>query len=173
MKARRSLGCCGFAGMLLLPLALAGCSEMRVDSAYGPGIRFDGMGRTWVWASQTRMGLRHELALSSEHDALVRQVIADEMSRKGYARQEEGQTDLALEYAVTRQTVGGLRDATFAPVRTEGALVIDILDPGTGKHIWRGYAEAQLNDARDPAARKERLKLAARLILKRFPNAGK
>lgn len=40
-----------------------------------------------------------------------------------------------------------------------------------GKHIQRGYAQAELNQSLDPALRKERLRTATRLILKRFANA--
>ncbi len=173
MKVRGFLWSCARAAALLLPMALLGCQGIEVKSAYGPGIRFDGMGKTWDWAPEAKMGLRNELTLSPEHDALLKRLISEELARKGYVQQEKGQADLAVDYAVTRGSRGGLRESTFSPVRTEGSLVIDMLDPATGKHIWRGYAHTKLLDSSDPVARKERITLATRLILERFPDAGK
>lgn len=173
MNARTSCRLCATAGLLLLPLSLLGCAPMRIESAYGPGIRFDGMGETWTWAPEAKMGLRYEKVLSAEHDALVRQLIGEELGRKGYKQLTDAKPDIAVDYAVTERTRGGMRESSFAPVRSEGSLVIDVLDPATGKHIWRGYAEANLDPSLDPAVRKARLSQAVRLILKRFADAGK
>ena len=69
-------------------------------------------------------------------------------------------------------TAGGLREASWQPVYEEGTLVIDILDPATGKHIWRGYAQAKVDEARSPAEREKRVREAIGLILDRFPSRG-
>jgi hypothetical protein len=51
----------------------------------------------------------------------------------------------------------------------EGSLVLDVLDPGAGKLIWRGVAQARISLTASPDVREKRLNLAVRQLMKDFP----
>ncbi len=167
-----------FRGSAVLTLAAvmlaAGCeAPIRVSSAYGPGIKFSGFGSTFGWWPGPRQDAGKSTTPPEEVDRLIREIIAAGLERKGYEYVESGTPDLWIDYFVHRQTRGGLRESTWSPVREEGSLVIDILDPKNGRHIWRGYAKTELNDAAPPAQRQRRFERVVKLILERFPDRGK
>jgi hypothetical protein len=51
----------------------------------------------------------------------------------------------------------------------EGTLILDVVDAGSDKVVWRGSAQAELTGASDPGAREARIREAVRGILERFP----
>lgn len=167
-----------FRGSAALTLAAAmlaaGCeAPIRVSSAYGPGIKFDGFGSTFGWWPGPPQAAGQTTTPPAEVDKLIHEIIAARLEAKGYQYAESGAPDLWVDYFVHRQTRGGLRESTWSPVRDEGSLVLDILDPRNGRHIWRGYAKTEVDDAAPPAARRQRFERVVRLILERFPDQGK
>jgi hypothetical protein len=51
----------------------------------------------------------------------------------------------------------------------EGSLVLDVLDPQSGKLIWRSVARARLDMATSPEVKEQRLTLAVQHLMKDFP----
>ena len=51
----------------------------------------------------------------------------------------------------------------------EGSLLLDVLKPGTGSLLWRGWARARIDETASPAERQERGRQAVKLLLKDFP----
>jgi hypothetical protein len=51
----------------------------------------------------------------------------------------------------------------------EGTLLIDVLEPGSQRLLWRGVGRAEVHRISDPAKREERLREAVAKILERFP----
>jgi hypothetical protein len=167
-----------FRGSAVLTFAAAvlaaGCeAPVRVSSAYGPGIKFDSFGSTFGWWPGPSQATGKTTTPPAEVDKLIHEIIAARLESKGYQYLESGTPDLWIDYFVHRQTRGGLRESTWSAVREEGSLVIDILDPTNGRHIWRGFAGTELDDAAPPAQRRQRFERVVRLILERFPDQGK
>lgn len=161
------------ATLSLLPL-LAGCAGfgMDVSSAYGPAAKHEPLGTTFDWWPEVQPHERGGRARNPESDAFVRDTIVQQFERKGYTA-TTGQPDFWVDYYVQRKSTGGLRHATWSPVEEEGALVIDILDPATNKHIWRGYARTKLDESKPTSEVEKTVQTAVRLILDRFPDQGK
>lgn len=163
------------ATVVLVALLLAvGCQDpkMEIRSAYGPGVSYHGFGTTFDWWPAPQAGAADQRALNPSLDAFLQETIARRFSSKGYQRQTDGTPDLWIDYRVFRKSAGGLRNATFAPVREEGALVIDVLDGPSKRHVWRGYAKAHIDDGLPPSERRTRIDRAIQRILERFPSHG-
>jgi hypothetical protein len=157
----------------LLPV-LTGCAGfgMDVSSTYGPAAKHEPLGTTFNWWPQVQQNEKAGRARNPESDAFIRETIVHELARKGYSATSD-QPDFWVDYYVQRKSTGGLRHATWSPVEEEGALVIDILDPATNKHIWRGYARAKMDESAPVSEMEKKVQIAVRLILDRFPDHGK
>lgn len=82
MNARTSCRLCATAGLLLAAAVAAGlCSDAdRVRVWPGHSVRWHG--RDMDLGRLSQMGLRYEKVLSAEHDALVRQLIGEELAAR-------------------------------------------------------------------------------------------
>jgi hypothetical protein len=54
----------------------------------------------------------------------------------------------------------------------EGELAVEIVDPRSGRLMWRGLARAIVNDTDASGDRERRIKEAVQRILERFPSRG-
>lgn len=174
----------------LLLLALGGCSRVHIRSDYDPAADFSGL-RTYAWAPDPRLLNLHPLVRSAELDGRIRSTIDRELSRRGYEQGAAGEPDFLVRYlASIRRTIGSEtvwepssyqadpdgtlpRTAGFAQTYTHdyraGSFIIDVLKPGRKDPIWRGTAEAVLNEAAPPEERRARLDASIRRILEKFP----
>lgn len=160
-------------GMLLVALALTGgCIAMDVRTSYGPGVDYSRFGSTFAWWPEAERKGGGTRALNPTFDEFLRSTITSAFETRGYKLETEETPDFLIDYGVIRKNMGGLRHAQLSPTREDGSLVIDVLDGQTHKHVWRGYATAQLRESNPPAEQKLRVTEAVRRILERFPREG-
>ena len=58
---------------------------------------------------------------------------------------------------------------TYIREYEEGSLMVDIIEPGSRKLMWRGMAEAEVGPSSTPQEREQRVSEAVRRMLERFP----
>ena len=51
----------------------------------------------------------------------------------------------------------------------EGTLILDIIDSPTQRHVWRGWAQGEIQKTVEPGVREKRIREAVRKILDEFP----
>ena len=63
----------------------------------------------------------------------------------------------------------GSRTVTDVQSYKEGTLILDVVDGGMDRLVWRGIAQAEVDPSRDPKERQERIRKAVRDMLTHFP----
>jgi hypothetical protein len=169
-KRRRSAGIPQFVLGGILITAVAGCSgytPAKVQSEYGPGVKFSGLGSSYDWVPGIKDKSGDALADSPYLHDLIRQLVEEDLAAKGFTKKTSGSADFWVEYRVARR----LRNQTDpADLQyAEGSLVLYVIDPATRKWIWRSFAEARLQESNPPDVKKARLEATLRQMLKTFP----
>ena len=168
---------------------IAGCSNKEHDRYYwqhDPSATFK---TTRTYALEQNL----EPSLKADTRQVIDQEITKQMAAKGLTRAEPGrQADIVIRYfgdpehtampdapRPAMREVGRERSPAPSiylpldpstthnrpPDHAPGRLVIEILDPRTGKGLWRASAENTLSDAVAP----ERLSQTVAALLKQFP----
>lgn len=177
-------------GMLVCAAALAACGTMppmKIDAQHDPAAAATlRTYRTYGWLPRSGAGPAMEEAIGP---AVTRQVD-ETLGGKGY-RPDASRPDFLVTWHVSvagkeqtttfdtgprfmdRRPMPGMAPAA-PPVKvtrqyTEGTLVLDVVDPGTGRVVWRGSAEAEIVASADPRTREARIGEAVRRVLERFP----
>lgn len=114
------------------------------------------------------------------------EVVDRHLAAKGYRRVESGEPDFLVDYHAAiedRMSVatsyGWHRPPENRPDPTtevvhyrEGTLILDVVDPGTGRQIWRGWAIDVVDDEMRPEWLEAEVEKAVGKILERFPPEG-
>lgn len=161
--------------MALLVALAAGC--VTVHASTSPGANLDHY-RTFAWY-QSPTPKSAQLAFErSTAGALVRARIARDLAQKGI-RETRDDPDFWVAYHRQQTDRVDIRDWGYpglfwgAPgaVRvdeySEGALVVDFIDPHTGRIFWRGRASSVLDHAASPDMHK--LVAAVDDLMRRYP----
>ena len=120
----------------------------------------------------TCAALRQKLSqhLGVPLDELIVDTVEQELIGKGYMKNTSGDPELRIDYGVIRKS---RPDETGHGWHEEGALILDIIDPGSGQRYWRGIAQARLHDDDSPKVRRRRISEAIREMLAQFPAADR
>jgi len=157
-----SMGVPGFAA------ALGGCSDVgpiRVESEYGPGMKFAGLGPRYDWAAG-EAGMRQAPA---ELESLIHRIIERNLANAGFVHIQDGQPAFRIRTHVARRSRTDSGVSPHGVTVEEGALVLDVLDATSAALIWRGVAQARLEDSQGPEFREKRLNVAVAELMKKFP----
>lgn len=161
------------AGLLLASVFyLAGCDQpegMRVSSAYGKGIKFDGIGSSYAWAPDSMQVGQQYRPESPEADAELTRVIEEELAKKGFHPASSGGPDFFIRDGVYLETRTDSSVIASGVTYEKGSLFIDVLEPVRGQLIWRGVVQAKLDPSMAPDERVRRTTVAIRALLKEFP----
>ena len=168
-----------------LVLSLVGCTQITVNSDYDPTADFKSL-RTYTWR-KTPPTIPDDPRLAGPFfENRVRHAIEEELAAKGFKKQLTGDTDFLVGYhAVLKQELdvttmnesygyrrgwgwGGMSE-THVSSFEQGTLILDVLEPGTKRLLWRGAAEAIVNFGDSQEKRERRLKRAVKKLLKPFP----
>lgn len=152
-------------------LATSGaCSEARfmdVQSKYGPGIKFDGLGHRYQWTSNITPVTGDSMVDNPQLHELLKVTVQSQLETKGFEFVTDGQPDFWLSYRVARHQK---RDPMLGDVE-DGSLLLEVTDPQTRQFIWIGSVRARINNSDAPQRRKTRISDAVKAILKQFPPA--
>jgi hypothetical protein len=176
-----------FGAMLILGLSLAGCSAFTINTDYDPGASFLEL-RTYDWAPAETEAPKDPRVENDLLEARVHDAVDAELSARGYSQVAEGEAadfwvtyhagvEAKIDVTTIQQAYpyyrgysrwGGYSE-TYVRNYDEGTLILDVIDPETDRLIWRGSAQAQVNDRSTPEKREKRVRDAAAAILDRFP----
>jgi hypothetical protein len=171
-------------------LLAAGCARYHVRTDWQPGTDFSHLG-TYAWRDREHAP-RDPRIDNDLFESRVREAVDDELRAKGF-RLVDGPADFEVAWDAWVQPrsdvtafpswgfgFGGFRGGpgfwgvglgsdVYVDQYDEGMLIIDILDPETGRLLWRGTAESRLREDRTPEQRTKRVRDAVHAILERFP----
>jgi hypothetical protein len=152
-----------------LCLVPAGCSDITVRSAYGPGMKYEGIGSAYDWAPGARKNSGDPWLDRPELHELLRRVIEAEMTAKKFHKSPAKAPDFWIRYAIAYQMETDRNASAHGVTYDRGFIILEVLDPSTKELIWQGAADARLDEALPPQQREERIKTAVRLLFERFP----
>ena len=181
-------------GMVLLML-ITGCSTMTVKSVYDPFASFPKSG-TYAWMPGSQRLIDDPRIDLAEVDKRIRSAVDRGMAAKGFQPASQDTADIliayhaALESRLDAATVNEnywswgygsdgswgygpnrkvSRGPDTGPVYEKGSIVLDIVDPGTKRLLWRGSAEAHIVVSVSTEEKERRTDRAVQAILARFP----
>lgn len=151
--------------LMLLPVMIAGCSavnyEVHVD-------RDPGMGRhaTWAWHPRgNRVAIVEPRRAGDAHER-IKAAVAQALAAKGVQLAAQGSPQVLVAFdlgAVQRTQVTEWAEtnfmgrATSTPTATrqvrQGTLIVYLIDAGTNRLVWRGRADATVENPDDAASR--------------------
>jgi hypothetical protein len=175
---------------VILVAAAVGCSSMKVETRADPTADFSGFNNySWLdhpGGNESRIGpqigmwivgaIDEELADKGFH----RRAASESDFRVGYhaavqGRMEVSNIDAYYGYGITPSSpwtyyhAGSQQQQSPARYYNEGVLVIDIVDASSNRLVWRGTAQAEVDDDVAPEERQARIREAVRKILADFP----
>lgn len=172
-RCRRSLSGAFF--VVVGSASFAGCNAdgpISVVSAYGPGIKFSGLGPTYAWAQQAA-GRQFG---SAEMRDLICRCVDRHLAKKGFTSNAAGAGDFLIDFRVARREKTDASVVAHGETIEEGSLVLEIFESAAGpsaggnrKLIWRGIARARIRESDPPEVRERRLDAAVRALMQQFP----
>jgi hypothetical protein len=159
----------------LVAAATFGCQEpMQIRYAYGPGEGLREWGPYFTWLPEKFQPTTSYVTDHPELHAWIRQLIENGLIAKGYIKASPTTApDIWVQYYVGRKRTGVAYGAGAYQEFEEGAMIIDFVNPKTDRLLWRGSAQARVNDTSDPAQRRKRIEEAVNRILEKFPSQKK
>lgn len=171
---------------LLAAACFAGCSTMEVNSDYDPAVDFSGL-QTYAWVPEEKLVRANPPLYDSLMDSRIKKAVEERLEKNGYAAAVKTPPDFYITYHVTVQTKVDVDTVTEIYghwgwnrgrwIATEpivrhyevGTLILDMVDPGLEKLLFRGYARARINDRDSPQKKEQQVREAVRRILELFP----
>lgn len=173
-------------------LGLVGCNQTNVRATRDPDADFRAY-QTYAWADPRPSGMEAIDQNLGLHNA-IRGAVDAELSRLALSRlppNSEGTADLVLTYhlaAEERLESTAIENYTYSsrgrdrpvvigrPFTQErkyvrGTLVLDMVDTAVGKVVWRGWAQADIDDyLDDPRQVEARVEQVIGRLLASFPS---
>jgi hypothetical protein len=151
--------------------------------------------RTWAWpesgpgvVKMLRTQDDDSEAARTRFEPIIVEAVAREIARRGLTTTSSMPPDVTLTYYLlvtygnAAQQAGQFVPAVpewglppFAPATTsyrviqQGSLVIDATSPKVQRVVWRGVAQAEIDELRTDDERKRRIQEAVRDLVRRFP----
>lgn len=177
-----------YTGLLLLML-LAGCSTVQVSQDFEPGIDYAGMS-TFAWQHDTQPKTNDIRVDDPLLNQRIRTAIDTNLESR-YTRVDRSSADFLVAYELairqklksegtqsgimigggSRGAFGGFGIGSGRPVETfdQGMLFIDVLEPKTGRLLWRGKGTDIVPEHADPEAITRQINELVQKILAKFP----
>ena len=166
----------GWLTIMILFVPLLNCSSVSVNTDFDQSANFDNL-QTYEWMATSEEKKKGRIK-DKRTLKLIRSAIDKQLNLKGYQKGNEN-PDF---FVASRASIVGKASASNAPRRgpnrglyrlEEGSLIIDILNPGTGKAIWWGSGKIIVGAKDDPETGARQIDELVQSILKEFPPKGK
>jgi len=145
---------------------------IKIDSAFGPGIKFSNYGDSFSWAPVDKKDTGDSRADNPQLHELVRNTVEEQFQVKGYRKASADKPDFWIDYRIAAKQKTDMGSHGRTQNYDEGSLVLDVIDPGTRKLIWRAIARTELDNAMPPSVRKERIQTAVKRMLENLPTVA-
>lgn len=170
-----------------------GCSTLQVSQDYDKGTDFSRL-RTFAWQNDTQPEYDDIRLNNSLLDERIRSAVEQALLASGFSKAAKSQAEFLMAYklAIHQQIEsqpqsgvgfgfgfggprGGIMVSSGSDVRSyeEGLLVIDVLDPGSGRLLWRGKATDRFVQHDNPERNTEKINETVTKIMAQFPPTGK
>jgi hypothetical protein len=144
-----------------LAVALAGCSQFKVQSKQDPHVGFGSL-RSFAWLPKSEAEPADQDVQHRGFDRQIRADVDKALRDKGYVPAADGKADFLLNYRVSSTPTTAMRgtpsvggwggwwmgwpgwEGAYTENYDQGALFIAALDPATKRMIWLGVARARL-----------------------------
>lgn len=178
--------------LISVSAVIGGCSGISVTQDYDTSVDFSRL-KTYAWDAQAQRKTDNEPADNSLVKMRVRSAVDRELAAKGYQKVDTSQANSLVAYSYTIQERTGsdnVRTGVGIGVGTgsrgsfggvgfgfgqgdqsyeQDTLTIDMVDPKSGKLIWRGFARQRLERQSDPEKTTARFNATVAAILAQFP----
>jgi hypothetical protein len=169
----------GLSAVLATTVALAACASMTVNSYVERSARFTQY-RTYQWGPVDTFSTGDpRLDGNTFFQERVKEEVDKQLATRGFEQVNTGAPDMWLHYhaSVTQEVEPNGADRKYEYCDTcepyaydAGTLVIDIVDAGTSKLVWRGWAEGSIQGAIDNQDwMEQRISEAVGRILSKLP----
>jgi hypothetical protein len=145
-------------------LGVAACaSDVPVSSTFDPLERFPAEAR-WRWDETRNVLPEDERIVAMDLGAVVKQAVSAELAARGYRPAGSSTADYVLSFQLSMNS----------RIRAEGSFAIGSLslllsDAKSGRRVWMGFAQTEVDVSRSEAERTARLREIVRRMLQDFP----
>jgi hypothetical protein len=174
--------------LLLFLVVLGGCSTMQIYSDYDRAANFEGL-QTYDWVKTEKEPAADPRLSDPLLDKRIRDLVEKQLAVQGYDQSSTGAPDFMVGYHVALEKklavstmndyygyragwgwsygagTGRVMPESYVYEYEQGSLIIDIVNPKTRELMWRGSAQAEVNQKKSA----EQLTKAVQRILQRFP----
>ena len=182
-------------GLVAALLVLSsGCSTISVITDYNPNFNFSAL-KSYAWLDNGQVPSSDARINNTLVVDRVRKAVEQTLAARGYVKTEAGSADFMVSWLggidkkIQAQTIdhfyspygygalnhdpywGSTMRSTTAYEYEVGTLIIDILDPGPHKLVWRGAGQDHISGKKSPAEIEKGLNEAVTAIMKDFPPA--
>lgn len=158
---------------LAVGLLSFGCAEnkynIEVSSAYGPGVKFGGIGTTYDFKPLDEETAKKRRVMNPDFEQYLRETVERGLADSGFVRSDRGGVDFWLDYYVARLRGTDRRASAHGVAYDKGSLVMEVIDPDTRELIWQGAAFARIQASDPPDVREERINMAVGRLMEEFP----
>lgn len=181
MRAGRRWNVAAVAALIIV--CASSCATVRVQTDYDPAADFTRL-RSYAWQPRPPRADADPRISNDLLDARIRSAVDRVLQARGYQVTTDATPDFHVAYIVTIDTRtdihtvpvsygwgwwGVMGTETYVDRYEQGTLLLDIIDTGSNKLIWRGSAAARVVDDDSPEERTRRVNDAVEKILERFP----
>ncbi len=177
----------------LLLVAMSGCSTLEITSDFDPSAKF-GAYKTFAWEPKPQKITGNPRLDNPLLEKRVKAAVEKELIAKGFSLVSDAEPDFFLAYHVAldeKVSVSSMNNYYgYAPgwgwnyayaggvdvyQYEQGALMIDIIDGATHQLVWRGSAQAEVDQYAKEEKKDKLLNSAVSGMLAKFPptSAGK
>lgn len=149
------------AAVLAIPF---GCqsSGVKVTWAYDPLVAFPKQA-TIAWDRTAIQMPDDERIAALNAGPLIEKVATEEFAARGYVEGEPARANYLISYQLRVDWV------KVSESETLGTLSLALVEAGSGRRVWTGYARAALHGSRTDPEREKRIREALRQMLEEFP----
>lgn len=162
-------------------LLLSGCSTLEVNVDYDETYNFDDASKVVV--AHENKGNANTLLNDRIINALNTNLESKQYKKSSqkdadlifvFKTNVKDKTQLSTDYYTMGRMYrfGGGVSSTTAYNYTQGTMVIDALNPKTGKIVWRGVATKELSEKKTPQEKTQAINKVVNKIMEKFPSKG-
>lgn len=169
---------------VILLLALGACSGgMEIQTDVDESADFSGY-KTWDWVPIPAEETGDPGVDDPIVRARIRNAVEEELTKRGYLISADAPDFLVNYHTAMKDELNSVEvqdyydrqpyeefshDVTYTYTWHKGTLILDFIDVGSDKLVWRGIAHAEVNLNDSPDKKKERIAKAVERMLREFP----
>jgi len=151
--------------IFLVPLAGCKSDGLSVSTNFDPLTSFPTQA-TYVWDDLANKLPKDQRLAPLDLDALLKEVANQEFSGRGYRPAASGSPDYRLSYELTVHSWFGPDNS-----KSVGSLSLMLVEAGTGRRVWMGFARADVHVGLTREERTSRMREVLVKMLVKFPPA--